>query len=49
MSDVVREFNEYRQKMNERVLATDMRIVQDLVDRAVSPRPPLTRVCASTF
>lgn len=28
MSDIVREFNEYRQKMNERVLATDNLVVK---------------------
>jgi AhpD family alkylhydroperoxidase len=28
MSDIVREFNEYRQKMNERVLGTDNLVVK---------------------
>jgi AhpD family alkylhydroperoxidase len=28
MSDIVREFNEYRQKMNERILATDNLVVK---------------------
>ena len=28
MSDIVREFNEYRQKMNERVLSTDNLVVK---------------------
>jgi alkylhydroperoxidase family enzyme len=28
MSDIVREFNEYRQKMNDRILATDNLVVK---------------------